>query len=659
MSPQTPAGARAAFLALWLLALAACARGAAPASPQAGPSSPAVSQATITTDPTPAPATQTPRAIIRPAPPPLPAADQRVSEFGHYAGYSEARYTRWARTSQYVPMRDGVRLAVDILRPVDAAGQVAAEPLPVVWIYTRQHRAFRNGDQILSYVDVIPDARLLLQHGYVIAVADARGTGASFGQTEGMLSPLEARDAYDLTEWLAAQSWSTGWIGMAGGGYDGANQLLAASQAPPHLAAIFPVSAGFDYYEFFYPGGTYRREFVQTWARFLNVLDLQIAPPPVDEDASGRLMAQARAEHLGNWDMLLEMGEHAYRAQSGPGLNSPADDLAAINRSGVAAYLWAGWMDGFVRDGLLWYANLAGPRKLTIGPWETNPYQTRYAYWKEYTTLRPVEQLRWFDYWLKGIENGIMAEAPITYATVRAPGLWTWQTAPAWPPQTQTTVLFAGAGPSGSVASVNDGVLSDEPPAAAEAYVDYPVDLTTTSGTATRWDNLAGKALNYREMRPNDEKGLTYTTPPLPADLTLSGSPVLTLYVSAAAPDLDVFAYLEEVNARGQSEYLTEGVLRASYRALAPAPFENFGLPFHPGRPEFLEVLPRDEPVALVFDLLPISNTFQAGKRLRLTITGADAGHTEALAWAAETTLRVYHSQAYPTQLALPIAPNP
>jgi hypothetical protein len=209
------------------------------------------------------------------------------------------------------------------------------------------------------------------------------------------------------------------------------------------------------------------------------------------------------------------------------------------------------------------------------------------------------------------------------------------------------------------VASRNDGLLAPEPPAGVEAYDDYSVDPTTTSGAATRWDNLAGKALEYREMRPNDEKGLTYTTPPLSTDLTLSGSPVLTLYISTAAPDLDIYAYLEEVNARGQSEYLTEGVLRASYRAVTPAPFENFGLPFHPGRPEFLEILPRDEPVALIFDLLPISNTFQAGKRLRLTLTGADAGHTEPLAWAADTTLRVYRSQAYPSHLALPVAPTP
>ncbi|MBL8058135.1 MAG: CocE/NonD family hydrolase, partial [Anaerolineales bacterium] len=445
-----------------------------------------------------------------------------------------------------------------------------------------------------------------------------------------------------------------------GSGYDGANQFLAASQAPPHLVAIFPVSAGFDYYDFIYPGGAYRAAFVQDWGRFLNVLDLQIAPPPVDADPGGRLMAQARAEHLDNWDLLTAMNQRRFRAENGFGLDSPANELAAINQSGVAAYIWTGWLDGFVRDGLLWYANLTGPRRLVVGPWEANPSASHYAYWREFTTLRPVEQLRWFDYWLKGIENGIMAEAPVTYATVRAPGLWAWQTAPAWPPpEAGPAILFAAAGPSGSVASRNDGRLAPEPPAEAEAYDDYLVDPTTTTGTATRWDNLAGKALEYHEMRPHDEQGLTYTTPPLSSDLTLSGSPVLTLYLSTAAPDLDLFAYLEEVNARGQSEYVTEGVLRASYRAVTPAPFENFGLPFHPGQPEFLAILPQNEPVALIFDLLPISNTFQAGKRLRLTLTGADAGHTEPLAWAANTSLRVLRSRAYPTHLALPIAPTP
>lgn len=645
--------AASALAALLCLSLAACGPGATP-PPTAAPA------ATLAPTVTAPPPTTAPRVIARPTAPPLPAAETRLSTFGQYAGYSEVRYYRWVRTSQYVPMRDGVRLAVDVLRPADVYGRPATEPLPVIWIYTRQHRAFYYGDQVLSYVDVIPDARLLLEHGYVLAIADARGTGASFGRYEGFLSATEARDAYDLTEWLAAQPWSTGRIGMTGSGYDGANQLLAMSQAPPHLAAIFPASAGFDYFDFVYPGGMYRQEFVQTWSEFLDAIDQEFAPPPVDADPSRRLLAQARAEHAANWNLSGAMGRRLFRGETGLGLDSPADDLASINRSGVAVYLWTGWLDGFVRDGLLWYANLAGPRKLTLGPWEANPTRNRFAYAREYARLRPVEMLRWFDYWLKGVENGIMAEAPIHYATVRAPGLWTWQAASAWPPpETQTALLYAAAGPSGSVASVNDGVLAAAPPTEAEVSDTYTVDLTTTTGRASRWDNLAGKSVDYREMRPNDEKGLTYTTPVLQTDLTLTGSPVITIYVSTAAPDLDLFAYLEEVNARGQSEYITEGALRATYRALAPAPFANFGLPYHPGRPEYLAILPADEPVALVFDLLPISNTFQAGKRLRLTLTGADAGHTEPLDWTAGTTLSVHRGRTHPTLLALPVAPTP
>jgi hypothetical protein len=605
--------------------------------------------------PTAAPATSTP-AVARPAPPPLPDTGPRLSEFGWYAGYSETRFDHWGRTSQYVTMSDGVRLAVDILRPQQTRnGPFVAEPLPVVWLLTRLHRAFTWEDRVYAYPDIVPDTRVLLEHGYGVVVVDARGTGASFGRYAGYNSDQESRDSYEITEWIAAQPWCNGRIGMSGSGYMASAQLQAASLAPPHLRAIFPASTLFDSFDLPYPGGAYRRSLIEGWAEATAYLDTQHLAPPVDEDPTGRLRDAAQREHRRNWDPA-SVEQFPFRSDEPGAQFSTADlltDVAGVNRSGVAVYLWTGWLDGYVRDTLLWYANLTTPKKLALGPWEANPSRKRGDMLSEFNK-RNVEQLRWFDYWLKGIENGVLAEPAIHYVLNNKLSRWRWQQAEAWPlPEVFTTTLYLASGPAGSVASANDGALAAQPPDAGAD--DYAVDAAATTGQNSRWANLLGQALLYPDLMPNDARGLTYTMPVLGQDVTVLGSPIVTLYLSTAAPDLDVFAYLEEVEPSGVSNYVTEGQLRASHRALAAPPYATLGLPYHPSRAQDLSLPPADAPVQLVFDLLPTGNVFNAGNRLRLTLTGADADQIEALPWAEGAALRLLRGGPYPSALQLPV----
>ena len=124
-------------------------------------------------------------------------------------------------------------------------------------------------------------------------------------------------------------------------------------------------------------------------------------------------------------------------------------------------------------------------------------------------------------------------------------------------------------------------------------------------------------------MMFNDKKGLTYTTPPLTTEVEVTGHPVVHLWVSSSARDGDFFVYLEDVSEASYSKYITEGNLRASHRAISTAPYEYLGLPYHRSYAEDIADLP-DQPVELVFDLLPTSYVFEAGHRIRVTITGAD-----------------------------------
>ena len=326
---------------------------------------------------------------------------------------------------------------------------------------------------------------------------------------------------------------------------------------------------------------------------------------------------------------------------------SPATRLSDISRSGIPVYQLAGWYDVFVKDALLWFANLETPQKITIGPW-----------W--HTDQRRLnvlaEQLRWFDKWLKGIENGIMDEPPITYYTMGAPEGEKWRHAWKWPLPTQkpTKYYFSGS-VSGSVGSANDGSLMTQLPHSA-GQDEYRVDYTATSGSGSRWVNGYGGPFGYPDMTTNDLKSLTYTTAPLATDVEVTGHPVVHLWITSTHSDADIVAYIEEVDSQGISDYITEGTLRASHRAMASPPFNNLGLPYHRSFAEDILDLP-DQPVELVFDMLPTSKLFRAGHRIRVAIAGADRDNLQTKEISPPPQLTVYRSGKHSSYITLPIIP--
>jgi putative CocE/NonD family hydrolase len=262
--------------------------------------------------------------------------------------------------------------------------------------------------------------------------------------------------------------------------------------------------------------------------------------------------------------------------------------------------------------------------------------------------LTAVEQHRWFDYWLKGIDNGIMNEPPIHYAVMNDPGDWVWKAATTWPlPEaTPTDFHFAGGSP---------GLLTETATGGGAAFDVYRVDPTTTTGNRSRWDNAVGAApmMVYPDLAPNDAKSLTYTTAPLAADLTVAGHPVVTLWLSSSTNDADLIVLLEEVDPTGASRYVTEGALRASHRRLSDAPWNNLGLPFQRGFKADATPLPAGVPTEIKMDLHPTSTVFNAGHRIRVAIMGADADNMEAP--TRLPTLRVYHDGAHASRIALPV----
>jgi hypothetical protein len=579
----------------------------------------------------------------------LTAEPARESRPGVYRGYSEARYSEWTKKSQYVAVRDGVRLAVDIYRPA-VNGRAVDERFPVIWTHTPYRRAYvEPTGKIMTSIERQGWLELV-KYGYVLAAVDTRGRGASFGVRRGFQDRTEARDAYDVTEWLAAQPWSTGAIGVTGCSYVGGTTWHAATTMAPHLRAIAPGCTDFDKYGFVSRGGVTAqfntrpedpgRDFGQ------GVL-------PVDEDKDGKVAQAAIAAHAAGTPMAELWRGMPYRDDVSPLLGVPfwreasvATYREDIERSGIGVFIWGNWLDEGSFEATLAFNNLRNPRKLWMGAW---------GHCQVGDFPMATELLRFFDHFLKNVDNGWEREPPIYYRTVNAPAGKEWSSAREWPLKEAKRNVLHLAGDAGGA---SHGGLSLQPATtAAEAadrfVVDYKPQCTAPgTGAGVRVDT---EFMMWPCLVENH--GVSYTSEPLAADLHIAGHAIADLWIASSASDADVFVYLENVTPSGDLEIVTHGRLRASHRAEQPAPYREYmGVPYHRGNRSDAQPLTPGKPVRLRLDLLPTSTIIKAGHRLRLTIAGADPRQrSRTVQFDPPPTIAVYRDQQRPSQLALPV----
>ncbi|PYQ59662.1 MAG: hypothetical protein DMF53_18430 [Acidobacteria bacterium] len=201
---------------------------------------------------------------------------------------------------------------------------------------------------------------------------------------------------------------------------------------------------------------------------------------------------------------------------------------------------------------------------------------------------------------------------------------------------------------------LRDGPLRTSPPQGGESRDERTVDYSAEVSPDPRWSLQR----TFPELSAHDAKALTYTTPPLTAAVEVTGYPVVHLWVSSSAPDADVFVYLEEVDAKGSSRYVTEGMLRASDRATADPGYDTAGLPYHRGTKADRADLTPGQPVELVFDLYPTSTLFAAGHRIRVTVTGADKANAVTPERNPPPKLTVYREAGRASYIELPVIPG-
>jgi len=612
---------------------------------------------------------------------------EKVSTFGRYHGYSEARYDGFQCASDYLTLADGTRLAYDLILP-SKHGVPASEPLPVLFKYTPYLRTFtifdKDGKNIIAGLFTLDwketamlrlrywlsgQGRLmgplfrtrwlenLVKHGYAVIVVERPGTGASFGVMDPSFD-VGAKEADEILNWIASRPWCDGNIGMFGDSMQAMIQFAAASAGNRRLKALFPTSSPMDLYgAVSYPGGVYNKAFGAFFAWSVTFLESVITP--VDSDKDGALLAEARKERTrllaGTVSRATE--RCPYRDCITEGGKNLWQDRAAlyplidrINQSGIPVYMTNGWYDIFTCDMFFWHNNLTTPKRLIVRPLDHSGVEK-----SQFDLDFGAEAHRWFDRWLKGIDNGIMDEPSIHYYVMGAPGKQAWQTSSQWPVKNvKVTQLFLGRGATGSIGSINDGSLTAESPADADVFDAYTVDYTTTTGKKSRWSSVNWPR-DYPDMQTNDKKALTYTSSPLEKDVEVTGHPVAHLWLTTDTSDLDAFVYLEEVDGNGKSTYITEGNLRASHRKLSQAPFNNMGLPFHSHYQSDLTPIRAGEPAELIFSLLPTSYRFQKGKRIRITITFADADNFETPVIDPRPNVRLLRDKERPSFVQLPI----
>ncbi len=574
--------------------------------------------------------------------------------------------------SRYLTMPDGCRIAIDLYVP---EGPRPEDGFPTVLHLTPYYRRFALRDGARVGVEVAPNSaasrNMFVPRGYALVVVDVRGTGASFGARDSFRSPAEREDYVQIMDWITEQDWSNGRIGATGISYVGAASDFAASTGHPALKAIAPISGVWDTYkDQFYPGGLLLTKLTTGYDDIMSALDQDdrarlknyayfadpdlAGPASVDDDADGKLVAEAIHQHAANVHMPDFMREFQFRDDAlahDPAFTSDTFSPHAWSegiRDDVAILAISGWMDGAYCNGAISrYLSMArsSNRYLLIGPWDhgarvnVSPFRNRPE--PEFSVFGAI--LRFFDEHLAGRNTGLAEEQPIHVHIMRAEA---WHAAPQWPPAAGQKTYFLK----------EDSSLGAEPSPAA--HIDYDVDYACRTGKNTRYGRLQVRNVqDYYDDWPSMTDGrLRFEGPPLEADLTIAGHPLVTLHLASDQRDAAVFVYLEDIAPDGTVRYVTEGMLRALHRNIS-APSKTYVTAWPPRNFTRAEATPLSpgETVKMQFAMLPVAWMFPKAHRIALSLAGADRDNFALWPYGRPGHWRISAGGKAPSSIELPV----
>ncbi|HEY6251287.1 MAG TPA: CocE/NonD family hydrolase [Candidatus Angelobacter sp.] len=555
-----------------------------------------------------------------------------------------------------VPMRDGVKLSADIYRPQ------GLEKAPIILVRTPYKKEMAE-----------LQARFYARRGYVYAVQDCRGRFGSGGVWEPFVN--ESKDGYDTIEWLAKQPYSDGKVGMIGGSYLGWVQWWAAGMHPPHLVTMIPnvappdpfYNVPYEYGAFFLWGAIWWADIVESGA----TADISgVALSKIGDKKYSKLL---RALPVIDLDKAVLGKENQYWRKwiEHPTDDSywrPADFLDRLKDVNIPVFHQSGWFDG---DGIgtkLNYLKMEqykhSYQKLTLGPWGHTDTAGRMIGERDFTESAIIDlqrdYLRWFDHWLKGVDNGIDKE-PLVSVFVMGSNKWLHgQTYPLEITQAQKLYLTSNGQAN---TEKGDGKLTFDAPsakAAADHYTYDPGDPTPAprfyeeseenEKKVRTADERKSEAKAYHHKITQERKDiLVYQTDVLTKPLTFAGPISAVLSASSSARDTDWFVSLMEVDKDGEIFSLTQGKIRARFRKSMQTP----------------ELLKPNEVYEYTLDLWQTGITIPAGARLRVEVASATfplfdrnlntGGHNETENKYVAAQQTIYHDAKHPSYILLPV----
>ncbi len=544
-----------------------------------------------------------------------------------------------------VPMRDGVILRAHVFRP-DAPG-----PYPVLVLRT----PYGKGTQADAYVKA----------GYIVVLQDARGRHASDGRYESFYraETHDAVDGYDTVEWAAKLRDSTGKVGTFGISYDAFLQWRLAPLRPPSLVAMAASSIPPRLTDLEGPGtirpGRRLNWFYNTMSpdmrkrsagvephtsaaakkrwdagddqRLMNFLPWQNLPDSVWGDEADVVKDWLRQPHLEPWKLLDGVREVAVPNLNVVGWYDHCNESIELHQA-------------IVQEGKTEIARTGS--QLIIGPWSHVPHGARKQGVVDFGPEASVDlvqaKIRWFDYWIKGVANGVNRDAAVRIFVM---GANRWRDEPEWPlARARPQTLFLESAGHANTPAGDGRLVAAAPAGAVDRYRYDPKDPVPTL-----WSKAMYTQPTDQQPLARREDILVYQTAPLAEPMEVTGNAEVILYAASSAPDTDFFVRLIDVAPDGSTRDVAAGMVRARYRD---------GL----DRPSLLRP---GEVIEFKIRLRPTSNEFQRGHRIRLDVTSSDfpnydRNHNTAVDQNADAQLvvaeqTVHHGGTRPSRLILPV----
>jgi predicted acyl esterase len=537
-----------------------------------------------------------------------------------------------------VPMRDGARLKADVIRP-DDGGKFPAilnlGPYQKDKVWVPPDSLEEKPNPLMNWETVNPE--WWVPKGYACVRVDGRGSGKSPGQCEPW-SLQEAIDFYDAIEWAAAQPWCNGKVGLNGISYFAINQWFVANLQPPSLKAIIPWEGFADLYRDALFHGGILSVFMTNW--FTAHLMHHTLGRASRQQPDGW---QVNTMHF--W-LRNNLDSGAFRGAQAQWDRITVPLFTVGNWTGMALHL-RGNTEAFMRAA-------SRHKKLRIHTGShVHPF---------YTEEGRRDQLRFLDYWLKGIENGVMDEPPVRLAIRKGRDEIEWRDESEWPLARTRWTKFHFDLSQPPADKPNTGALVKANPVATGSRT-YPASSLGSMGSTS----AASSQVMGGGIKPG--MGISLETPPLPEDVEVTGPVAAKLWVASSSEDMDLFLTLRNIDPEGNEVLETgqqgtpvpvaKGWLRASHRELDP----ELTLPYRPYHAHQRRLyLKPGEIVETQVEIWPTSMVFRKGHRIRLDVQPRDGvGSQSYMHYHADYntgTNTIYSGGDKESYLLLPVIPE-